>query len=43
MTYKVTMVVRDQVLLTLLWLFHCWEWNWAEMAERLAKMEELQK
>ena len=47
--YRVTMVVRDYVLSTMLRLFHCltnFDWadkNWAEMAEQLGKIKELQK
>ena len=43
------MVVRDKVLLNFLGLFHCQPnfamggENWAEMAERLDKIEELTK
>ena len=42
--YRVTMVVRDWVLLTSLRLFHCLpNFLLAEMADQLGKIEELQK
>ena len=37
-------VVRDYVLLTLLWLFDCRPNSaWAEMADQFGNVEELQK
>ena len=49
MMYTVTMVVRDNILLISLRLFHClpnFAWaaqNCAEMAEEMGKIEGLQK